>query len=74
MERLEGFLEEELAGLWRFRGRGWEGEEGEGEGGGDIIPWETEDGSRGGRRGMIWEEEMMRDEGKQDKAEDEGGG
>ena len=51
MQRLEGTIEEELGELWRWRGdeeieKEWE----DGEG----------DGSRGGRKGMLWETEMAK--------------
>ena len=51
VDAVEGKLEDELKDLWRWR----EGRRGE---------WVTEDGSRGGRKGMRWEEEMARGSGK----------
>ncbi|MCJ1371887.1 hypothetical protein MMC20_003107 [Loxospora ochrophaea] len=64
VDALEGGLEGALEGLWRWRGeREREGVRG-GEGRG-VWEADTEDGSRGGTKGMVWgEEEEMRGEGK----------
>ena len=51
VERLEGRLGGELAELWKWMGEG------------EVVgAWEREsgDGSRGGRKGMVWEEEIRK--------------
>lgn len=49
VDRLEGCLNEDLQTLWRWR-EDWSGDE----------VWHTEDGSRGGKRGMVLEQERMK--------------
>ena len=48
---IEGRLGPEWVKIW-----GWK--DGEREGGEEGEVWETEDGSRGGTRGMVWKDEM----------------
>ena len=46
VDAVEGSLEPRLKELWRWKEEGVEGS------------WETEDGTRGGRKGMVYEVEM----------------